>query len=50
MSRPNRNILLRSTLPVAACPVHFHAYVQEHLANSKLSNRLRLLALSTYAP
>lgn len=31
-------------------PVHFHAYVQEHLAKRKPPNRLRFLALPTYAP
>lgn len=31
-------------------PVHFHAYVQEHLATMKPANRLRFLPLPTYAP
>jgi len=31
-------------------PVHFHAYVQEHLARMKSPNRLRFLPLPTYAP
>ena len=31
-------------------PIHFHAYVQEHLASMKSPNRLRFLALPTYAP
>lgn len=31
-------------------PVHFHAYVQEHLAKMKPTNRLRFLSLPTYAP
>lgn len=31
-------------------PVHFHAYVQEHLAQMKGGNRLRFLPLPTYAP
>jgi len=30
-------------------PVHFHAYVQEHLAKMKKPNRLRFLSLPTYA-
>jgi transposase len=31
-------------------PVHFHAYVQEHLASMKPTNRIRFLPLPTYAP
>lgn len=31
-------------------PVHFHPYVQEHLAHMKQPNRLRFLSLPTYAP
>lgn len=31
-------------------PIHFHAYAQEHLATMKHPNRLRFLALPTYAP
>src|SRR5258706_1443469 len=31
-------------------PVHFHPYVQEHLARMKPANRLRFLPLATYAP
>ena len=31
-------------------PVHFHAYVQEHLAQRKKPNRIRFLPLPTYAP
>lgn len=31
-------------------PVHFHPYVQEHLAKMKTPNRLRFLPLPTYAP
>jgi len=31
-------------------PVHFHAYVQEHLATMKTPNRIRFLSLPTYAP
>ncbi len=31
-------------------PVHFHAYIQEHLAKMKSPNRLRFLSLPTYAP
>ena len=31
-------------------PIHFHAYVQEHLASMKSPNRLRFLPLPTYAP
>ena len=31
-------------------PVHFHAYVQEHLAKMQPTNRLRFLSLPTYAP
>ncbi len=31
-------------------PVHFHAYIQEHLAKMKHPNRLRFLSLPTYAP
>jgi transposase len=31
-------------------PVHFHAYVQEHLAKMKPANRIRFLSLPTYAP
>lgn len=31
-------------------PVHFHAYVQEHLATMKQPSRLHFLALPTYAP
>jgi len=31
-------------------PVHFHGYVQDHLASMKPASRLRLLPLPTYAP
>jgi len=31
-------------------PVHFHAYVQEHLATMRKPNRIRFLPLPTYAP
>ena len=31
-------------------PVHFHAYVQQHLAKMKPANRIRFLSLPTYAP
>ncbi len=31
-------------------PVHFHAYVQEHLAKMKPANRIQFLPLPTYAP
>lgn len=31
-------------------PVHFHPYVQEHLASMKPANRIRFLPLPTYAP
>jgi transposase len=31
-------------------PVHFHPYVQDHLAHMKPANRLRFLPLPTYAP
>ena len=31
-------------------PIHFHPYVQEHLASMKTPNRLRFLWLPTYAP
>ena len=31
-------------------PVHFHPYVQDHLAQMKQPNRIRFLPLPTYAP
>jgi transposase len=31
-------------------PVHFHPYVQEHLAKRKPANRIQFLPLPTYAP
>lgn len=31
-------------------PVHFHDYVQEHLAKMKKPNRIRFFSLPTYAP
>lgn len=31
-------------------PVHFHPYVQQHLAQMKMPNRIRFLPLPTYAP